>query len=669
MSNIKVVLRARPLTQAERSPAWALSSNNVVSLRQQATRFAYDKVYGASSTTEQVYESVREIVTRAVEGYNGTIFAYGQTSSGKTYTMLGDDRGTTGVIPMALQQLWEHIEDDVAVYKVLLTTVEVYNENILQLGVSQPPVKTARGDKTGPPELRIMVDGDGVAQLQNAVPVEVKDAKHAWALVREACERRHVAATEMNAYSSRSHTLIKLQVTRLSTQGTTSAQLNFVDLAGSESMKLAKTHGSTQREGKNINTSLMTLVRVITALARKESHAPFRDSKLTRLLEPSLGGNAHTTVIACVTLAEQQYDQTAMTLRFAQDASRVENHPIKQCMSGQLFTGLGEHEERLAHEREIHKKEISVLQARTERLRASCQTLSSENEELQKERLALTGANRTLREENSDLVQRHCDVSEKCDSLQRTCAGVIEERDCIRASLSKAETQRDEAVREAASCDEKLKAKDVHLKRIVDLQDRRIHEHELTIQELRQKEAEMEEKIQRAGTKRVEELRNENTQLTERLVRAQVDARELKTALEDARRKMSGYDASIREHEEKMRENQRQEREASRELSKAANEQRRLEKDKAMVTDRAEKEVMRMRQTLSRLSTVECENATLKRQNAELERRLNAATGQRPLAHVPRNVSKPPNAKRERDTSTVRLSTAGSPGQGKRRRL
>uniref|UniRef100_H2ZIV0 Kinesin motor domain-containing protein n=1 Tax=Ciona savignyi TaxID=51511 RepID=H2ZIV0_CIOSA len=282
-----------------------------------------------------VYEEVAEpIVQSAMQGFHGTIFAYGQTSSGKTYTMLGNTQ-SPGIIPLAVQDIFDMIQKvrKSCLYLFLLRVsyLEIYNENLKDLLASELVPLQIREDEFK----HVRVYG-----LHEEMVTSPKDVMK---LMAKGEKLRHMASTNMNDRSSRSHTIFKMIIesrermdfNKTREDGTDTAvrvaQLNMVDLAGSERASQTGSEGVRLKEGCYINKSLMVLGQVINQICKdNESNSGsvfinFRDSKLTRILQPSLGGNALTVIICTVTLAV--VDETDSTLRFASSAKKVKNKP------------------------------------------------------------------------------------------------------------------------------------------------------------------------------------------------------------------------------------------------------------------------------------------------------------------------------------------------------
>ena len=290
----------------------------------------FDKVYAGDVSTEEVYNDIGSpLVENAMNGMNATIFAYGQTSSGKTFTMQGDGTKTgskTGFINMAAQQIFKHIEDHPdREFLLRLSYIEIYNEVIRDL--LQP-------DKKLGTHLKIKVNPRTGPYVKSISEV-VTDAASIMRALRRGDAMREVNATDINERSSRSHTIFKIMVEskerserRLSGDDDVDgaileSHLNLVDLAGSENVRHTGAEGTRLKEAGNINKSLLTLSRVIKQIGSGAGHVNFRDSKLTHILQPSLAGNCKTALVACATPAECYREETRSTLAFAQRAKLI----------------------------------------------------------------------------------------------------------------------------------------------------------------------------------------------------------------------------------------------------------------------------------------------------------------------------------------------------------
>lgn len=296
--------------------------------------FTFDTVYGEESTQVQVYENTaRPAVLSVLEGYNATILAYGQTGTGKTYTMEGFKYNSTdpqrGIVPRANEEIFRYIENTKnanTTFMVRASYLQIYNEFISDL------LKSDRGYLQIREEKRRGVFVEGLSEWAVRSPNEI------YSLMQKGQVSRATASTKMNDISSRSHAVFIIIVEQMTTvqyeDGTGGHQikvgkLNLVDLAGSERVRVTGATGRCLEEAKKINQSLSALGNVIAALTdqRLRSHIPYRDSKLTRLLEDSLGGNCKTTMMAMVSPAFEAFLESLSSLKFATRAKKIRNDP------------------------------------------------------------------------------------------------------------------------------------------------------------------------------------------------------------------------------------------------------------------------------------------------------------------------------------------------------
>ncbi|XP_019438183.1 PREDICTED: kinesin-like protein KIN-7D, mitochondrial isoform X2 [Lupinus angustifolius] len=283
-----------------------------------------------------------------MEGINGTVFAYGVTSSGKTHTMHGD-QNAPGIIPLAIKDVFSMIQDTPGrEFLLRVSYLEIYNEVINDLL-----------DPTGQ-NLRVREDAQGT-YVEGIKEEVVLSPGHALSFIAAGEEHRHVGSNNFNLFSSRSHTIFTLMIESSAHgddyDGVIFSQLNLIDLAGSESSK-TETTGLRRKEGSYINKSLLTLGTVIGKLSEgKASHVPYRDSKLTRLLQSSLSGHGHVSLICTVTPASSNMEETHNTLKFASRAKRVEIYASRN---------------KIIDEKSLikkYQKEISVLKLELDQLK------------------------------------------------------------------------------------------------------------------------------------------------------------------------------------------------------------------------------------------------------------------------------------------------------------
>ncbi|XP_053658047.1 osmotic avoidance abnormal protein 3 [Anopheles marshallii] len=344
--NVKVVVRCRPMSKREQQS----NCKNVIQIDNALVNldnpndanapqksFQFDNAYGYAATTENIYSDIcYSLVESVLEGYNATIFAYGQTGCGKSHTMQGttynlsaadpNNANNIGIIPRSFEHIFEAISlANELRYLVLVSYLEIYNETIRDL--LQPQTQPAGS-------LQIKeIPGEGVT-VQNLSLHTVHGMKECIELLELGAKNRMVGATLMNIESSRSHSIFSISLEQMSTSvdGDGAAikrgKLNLVDLAGSERQSKTGATGERLKEATKINLSLSALGNVISALVDgKTRHIPYRDSKLTRLLQDSLGGNTKTLMIACISPAGYNYDETLSTLRYASRAKNIANKP------------------------------------------------------------------------------------------------------------------------------------------------------------------------------------------------------------------------------------------------------------------------------------------------------------------------------------------------------
>jgi kinesin family protein 11 len=298
--------------------------------KQLGRTYHFDKVFGPDTTQERLYETaVAPIVDEVLQGFNCTIFAYGQTGTGKTHTMTGDLGAASavgpgaGVVPRAVRQIFAHLDAIGASseFTVKCCFLELYNEEITDL--------LAMGSE--PPKVRILEDRSGVV-LQGLEEPHVKTSADIFGLLETGNARRRTAETLLNKQSSRSHSVfvVTVSVREVLAEGEEVirvGKLYLVDLAGSENVSRSGAVEARAKEAGNINKSLLTLGRVITALVEGQGHVPYRDSKLTRLLRDSLGGRTKTCIIATIAPTVQCQEETTSTLDYAHRAKNIKNKP------------------------------------------------------------------------------------------------------------------------------------------------------------------------------------------------------------------------------------------------------------------------------------------------------------------------------------------------------
>ncbi|KAI4366338.1 hypothetical protein MLD38_022225 [Melastoma candidum] len=321
-----VSVRLRPASERDKIrhdivSDWECVNNNTILFKSSIpersmfpSAYTFDRVFGSKSSTREVYEeAAKEVALVVLNGVNSSIFAYGQTSSGKTYTM-------SGITQYAITDIFNYMEAHPdREYDLKFSAIEIYNESVRDLlSMDSSP-------------LRLLDDPEKGTVIEKLIEEPVEDQDHFHELISICNAQRHIGETALNEMSSRSHQILRLTVisTALAYSGaenssTLTASVNFVDLAGSERASQTFAAGQRLKEGSHINRSLLTLGTVIRKLSKgRNAHIPYRDSKLTRILQNSLGGNARTAIICTLNPARSHVEQSRNTLLFASCAKEV----------------------------------------------------------------------------------------------------------------------------------------------------------------------------------------------------------------------------------------------------------------------------------------------------------------------------------------------------------
>ncbi|KAH6635177.1 P-loop containing nucleoside triphosphate hydrolase protein [Chaetomium sp. MPI-SDFR-AT-0129] len=327
-NSIKVVARFRPQNRVEiesgGQPIVSFDGQDTctVDSREAQGSFTFDRVFDMSCKQSDIFDfSIKPTVDDILNGYNGTVFAYGQTGAGKSYTMMGtniDDDNGKGVIPRIVEQIFANILSSPAniEYTVRVSYMEIYMERIRDL-------LDPHNDN-----LPVHEEKNRGVYVKGLLEIYVSSVQEVFEVMRRGGNARAVAATNMNQESSRSHSIFVITITQknVETGSAKSGQLFLVDLAGSEKVGKTGASGQTLEEAKKINKSLSALGMVINALTDgKSSHIPYRDSKLTRILQESLGGNSRTTLIINCSPSSYNDAETLSTLRFGMRAKSIKN--------------------------------------------------------------------------------------------------------------------------------------------------------------------------------------------------------------------------------------------------------------------------------------------------------------------------------------------------------
>jgi len=398
--------------------------------------FTYDKVFPSDTNQKTIFETVaKPLISAAFEGINGTLFCYGQTSSGKTYTMEGitTDNNLMGVIPRMMQLIFDTINSgspDIE-FSVKCQYYQIYNEKIQDL------IDTRKTD------LAIREDKNKGIWVEDCTEEYVESEQEMFNFFQNGASNRAVASTKMNALSSRSHSLFAVIIYQrnIITESSKTGKIYFVDLAGSEKMSKAGIEGNTMmKEAQNINKSIMTLGMVINALTKGAKHIPYRDSKLTRVLQESLGGNSLTNLIINCSPSMINQSESLSTLRFGQRAKLIKNKVVANTQQSvkELMMKLKQAEEKIKELEEIigagkvdgiseddknRKKcpECKKLTNKINYLTVQNNNYLQENEDLQKDK-------EDLQEEIKNKNKEHLILNEKITNLEKKMKKISQEQ-------------------------------------------------------------------------------------------------------------------------------------------------------------------------------------------------------------------------------------------------
>ncbi|KFB51720.1 AGAP007502-PA-like protein [Anopheles sinensis] len=466
--NVQVYVRVRPTNNREKlirsqevvevvsSRELQLKTNSFDS--RASKKFTFDRTFAPNSKQNEVYQAVvAPYIEEVLSGFNCTVFAYGQTGTGKTFTMVGEeepvlsagweDDTSTGIIPRAVNHLFDELRMTELEFSMRISYLELYNEELCDLLSTDDSVKIRIFDD-------VQKKGSVIVQGLEEIPVHSKD--DVYKLLAKGQERRKTASTLMNAQSSRSHTIFSI-IVHIKENGIDGEEmlkigkLNLVDLAGSENIsKAGNEKGIRTRETVNINQSLLTLGRVITALVEKTPHIPYRESKLTRLLQESLGGRTKTSIIATVSPGNKDFEETLSTIEYAHRAKNIQNKPeANQKLSKKtVIKEYTEEIDRLKRDlmaardkngiylaEETYNEMLYKTEAATKELNDKSALIKAMKEELAKREaifkevaFSLAEKDEELRRTATDLGQTRSELSNTKHSLAKTKRRYIEKK-------------------------------------------------------------------------------------------------------------------------------------------------------------------------------------------------------------------------------------------------
>ncbi|KAJ8703729.1 hypothetical protein PYW07_013023 [Mythimna separata] len=587
VENVRVVVRVRPMDQREKldgsyscvsvdgkNNTVAVTKNNVTAAEPPRV-YAYDAVFDSNTSQMDIYvQTASPIVEEVLKGYNGTIFAYGQTGTGKTYTMAGSNTAPElrGIIPNSFAHIFSHIakakEDEK--FLVCVTYLEIYNEEVRDLLGNNPHQSLEVKER---PDIGVFVKDLTGYVVHNADELEK--------IMAVGNKNRHIGATAMNTESSRSHAIFSITV-ESSKRGSDNkmhvkmGKLHLVDLAGSERQSKTQATGTRLKEATKINQSLSVLGNVISALVDgKSTHIPYRNSKLTRLLQDSLGGNSKTVMIATIGPADTNYVETISTLRYANRAKNIENKTHVNSEPGdalltrfqqeidqlkkQLDECTNEEVEEEGEEEELSEEELSddtltepesdALDPVEKKMRRKLRR--EEKEKLSREKAHL--ARKVLEEKKAELQRTKKQQEELKDKLQRLESKVLVGGENL---LDKADAQR-QLLEQAARELELRRLNELRLQEDLQKKERQLLEQAARELELRRlNELRLQEDLQKKEAERLDleerysSLQEENAAKTRKLKRAVQLLNSAKAELADQQREqqreMEGILDSVR---------------------------------------------------------------------------------------------------------------------------
>ncbi|KAF3706628.1 Chromosome-associated kinesin KIF4 Chromokinesin Chromosome-associated kinesin KLP1 [Channa argus] len=438
---VRVALRCRPLVPKEINEGcqccltFVPGEPQVIVGTEKA--FTYDYVFDPTAEQEEVFTSaVSPLLNGLFKGYHATVLAYGQTGSGKTFSMGGtytsaqENDPSVGVIPRVIRRIFEQREKRTdCEFCLAVSYLEIYNEDILDL-------LCASKDK---PAISIREDPKEGIKIVGLTERQVFSAREMVGCLELGNSARTVGSTAMNAASSRSHAIFTITLEQRKGADkidSVVSKLHLVDLAGSERQKKTKAEGDRLKEGISINRGLLSLGNVISALgdeSKKNTFVPYRDSKLTRLLQDSLGGNSHTLMIACISPADSNMEETINTLRYADRARKIKNKPIvnvdpRTAEMSRLKQQVQELQVMLLHARGGVAPVLSGLESteKVTKLLESNRALQDENNKLSRELSEAAGQTALMFEKIIMTEQENEKLQSKLEELRHHAACTVD---------------------------------------------------------------------------------------------------------------------------------------------------------------------------------------------------------------------------------------------------
>ncbi|ONL92876.1 Di-glucose binding protein with Kinesin motor domain [Zea mays] len=543
--NIRVFCRCRPLSKDEVSSGQKCvvdfdgSSDGDIVITNGGTKktFKFDRVFTPKDDQDIVYADASPLVTSVLDGYNVCIFAYGQTGTGKTFTMEGTE-SNRGVNYRTLEELFNIAEErkESVTYDLSVSVLEVYNEQIRDLLATSPSKK-----------LEIKPNSEGQNHVPGLVEAKIENINEVWKVLQTGSNARAVGSNNVNEHSSRSHCMLCITV-RAKNQlngECTSSKLWLVDLAGSERLAKTDVQGERLKEAQNINRSLSALGDVISALATKNSHIPYRNSKLTHLLQDSLGGDSKALMFVQISPSDNDVSETLSSLNFASRVRRIELGPAKKHVDTAELQKTKQTLERAKQELRLKDDSLRKLEENLQNLESKakgkeqlCKNLQEKVKELEGQLDSKAQCQITSEKQQRQLSGKLKEKEEMCNVLQQKIADL----ECKLRQPQQSES-------EVALLKQTIQELEVKLKE--QQHDRSAMELSIKEMELRFKEEEHQRSVAELKIKELElKLKEQEHQRSV----AELKAREIGHELLETQRTESMLQIKLRELESKAKE-------------------------------------------------------------------------------------------------------------------
>ncbi|XP_059631235.1 kinesin-like protein KIN-14R isoform X2 [Cornus florida] len=505
--NIRVFCRCRPLTKEAASSGCATVVDfdaakdgelGILTGPSAKKIYKFDQIYSLKDDQVDVFADASPMVISVLDGYNVCIFAYGQTGTGKTYTMEGTEQNR-GVNYRTLELLFKLAEErkETFTYSISVSVLEVYNEQIRDLLATSPASR----------KLEIRQASEGVHHVPGIVEAKVENIKEVWDVLKAGSNARAVGSNNVNEHSSRSHCMLCIMVRakNLMNGDCTKSKLWLVDLAGSERLAKTEAQGERLKEAQNINRSLSALGDVISALAAKSSHIPYRNSKLTHLLQDSLGGDSKTLMFVQISPSEQDLGETLSSLNFATRVRGVELGPAKKHVDTVELQKLKLQLDKAKQESRSKDEVLQKLQENFQNLEAKLKSKDQIYRNQQEKLNDLEGQFESKTELCRQLEMRFLELSEVLKGKEDTCSTLQKKVNQLENKMKEHEHVESKVLQhKVKELENKLKESKqeselqsmILQKKIKELENKlKLHRNNLESQKLHDKIKELEEKL------------------------------------------------------------------------------------------------------------------------------------------------------------------------------